>query len=262
MKVRIGKPIPYNNNIDEMIENWSNKVAELSKDTPEKKKPKKEKKINYAQKSASAFNILTRLYQYYALYILFLPLFGFTFYKFNIKRNNELQNKQYIYAPNHISYMDVFLVNLAANRPLAYMAKQELFQTNSWLQCWVTRNILRLGAFAVNREKVALSTIKTVKEVFRAKYNLCIFPQGGIRKNKIVEKINPGFIYFAKVNKIDIVPIGLCGLETYNWKLFNKQKVDVVVGKPISYKLDEEEIVNEWCKQISELTGYENKNVI
>lgn len=214
--------------------------------------------INYAAKKAKDFNILTRLYQYYALYILFLPIFSL-FYKFNLKRNNNLENKPYIIASNHISYLDVFLVNWAGNRQMAYMAKQELFQTGTWLKEWVTRNILRLGAFAVNREKPSISTIKTVKEVFKANFSLCIFPQGGIKKNKIIEKINPGFIYFAKSNKVDILPVALSGFESYNWNIFKKQKADIIVGEPISYELDDNEIVHQWCEQISSLTGYENK---
>lgn len=218
-------------------------------------------KINFAQKKAADFNILTRLYQYYALYILFLPLFSLVFYKFNFIRNKNLEKKPYIIAPNHISYMDVFIVNHLIARPLAYMAKQELFKTDTKLNRWVTRNVLRLGGFAVNREKVGLSTIKSVKEVFKAGYNLCIFPQGGIRKNKVIENINPGFIYFAKTNKVDIVPVALSGLENYNWKPFKRQKVDVKAGTPISYELDEQEIVRQWAKQVSELSGYENKNI-
>jgi len=123
------------------------------------------KNMNFANRKAKEFNILTRLYQYYALYILFLPIFGTLFYKFKVQRNKNLENKPYLLAPNHISYLDVFVANHGLSRRLAYMAKQELFKTDTWKQCWVTRNILRLGAFAVNREKVALSTIKTVKEV-------------------------------------------------------------------------------------------------
>ncbi len=219
-----------------------------------------EKKINFAQKKAKDFNILTRLYQYYALYILFLPLFSTLFYKFKVKRNKNLEKKPYIVAANHISYMDVFIVNYALSRPLAYMAKQELFKTDSWAKRWVTRNVLRLGGFAVNREKVGISTIKSVKEVFRANYNLCIFPQGGIRKNKTIESINPGFIYFAKTNKIDILPIALSGLETYNWKPFRRQEVNICVGEPISYELSDDEIISSWCSQIANLSGYENKN--
>ncbi len=254
MKVKIGKPIPYNDDIEAMMKLWCEEVSNLSEES-------KKVNENYAHRKAKDFNILTRLYQYYALYILFLPIFGTLFYKFKVKRNKNLEKKPYIIAPNHISYMDVFIVNYGIARPLAYMAKQELFQTGSWLKDYVRKNILRLGAFAVNREKVGISTIKTAKEVFKAKYNLCIFPQGGIRKNKIIENINPGFIYFAKTNKIDIVPVGISGLETYNWKPFRKQKVNINIGEPISWQLDENEIVKHWCKQISDLTGYQNLNV-
>ena len=262
MKIKIGKPIPYNNNVEEMMELWAKKVKELAQESTTKKEENKEKEkkpINYASKKAKNFNILTRLYQYYALYILFLPLFSLFFYNFKIKRNKNLEKKQYIVAANHISYMDVFLVNFAIGRPLAYMAKQELFDLSNWKRRWVAKNVSRLGAFAVNREKVSISTIKTVKEVFKANYNLCIFPQGGIRKNKVIENINGGFVYFAKNNKIDILPVALSGLENYNWKFFKKQDVKVITGEPISYKLDEEEIVKQWCDQIAKLTGYENK---
>ncbi len=220
------------------------------------------KDINFAQRKAGDFNILTRLYQFYALFILYLPFFGGLFYKFNIKRNKNLEKKPYIVAPNHISYMDVFIVNFAVGRPLAYMAKLELFKTNTPFQRWITKNVLRLGGFAVNRDKVSLSTIKTVKEVFKAKYNLCIFPQGGIRKNKTIENINEGFIYFAKTNKIDVLPVALSGLESYNWKLFKKQPVSIKVGEPISYELDEKEITKRWTEQIAKLTGYEVKNEV
>ena len=217
------------------------------------------KNINFAQKKAKDFNILTRLYQFYSLYILFFPIFGFLFYNFKINRNKKLDKKKlYIIAPNHVSYLDVFIVNHAMGMPLAYMAKKELFRISTKLQRYVARNIYRLGAFAVNREKVSVSTIRTTKEVFRAKYNLCIFPQGGIRKNKTIENINGGFIYFAKTNKVDIIPVGISGLEEYNWKPFKKKEIKINVGEPISWELDECEILSQWCEQISQLTGYKN----
>ena len=31
------------------------------------------------------------------------------------------------------------------------------------------------------------------------------------------------------------------------------------IGTPISYKLDEDEIVKEWARQICEMTGFENR---
>ena len=219
-------------------------------------------KINFTQKKAKDFNIWTRLYQRYAALVLFNPIFGGLFYNFKYNRNKNLdKNKLYIIAPNHTSYLDVFIINVAMQRPLAYIAKQELFQIDTPLHRYVAKNIWRLGAFAVNREKVGLTTIKSVKEVFKANYHLCIFPEGGIRKNKKIEKINEGFVYFAKTNKIDIVPVGISGVEEYNWKAFRRKPVDVNVGEPISWELDEKEIVKQWREQVCTLTGYENKEI-
>lgn len=220
------------------------------------------KKINFSQKKAADFNILTRLYQYYTMYVLFLPVFAGLFYNFKINKNKNIDKKKlYIIAPNHISYLDVFAINYAIGMPLAYIAKQELFKIDTWKQRYVAKNIFRLGAFAVNREKVGISTIKSAKEVFKAKYNLCIFPQGGIRKNKVIENINEGFIYFAKTNKIDIVPVGMTGIEEYNWKPFKKKDVKINIGNPISWELDEKEILKQWCEQICELTNYKNNQI-
>lgn len=216
-------------------------------------------KTKYFQKKAKDFNFLTRLYQFYTIYVLLKPFIEFPFY--NLKTHSEFKpekGKNYILAPNHISYLDVFFANMVYKRKLAYIAKQELFRTETAGQRYVAKNIYRLGAFALNREKVGISTIKSAKEVFRAKYDLCIFPQGGIRKNKTIENINGGFIYFAKTNKVDIVPMGITGFEEYNWKLFKKKDATIKIGKPISWQLDEEEILKQWCEQICELTGYVN----
>lgn len=218
-------------------------------------KEKRDKK-NYAKKHASDFNFLTRLYQFYALYIIFLP-FSFLFYSIKFKKNNFDVKKPCIVAPNHISYFDPFLATLAAGLGLAYMAKKELFEGESFLAKYVTKNVSRLGAFAVNREKLEVSTIKSAKEVFKANFSLCIFPQGGIRKNKRIENVNKGFVVVAKMVKADILPVAICGVEQYSWNVFKRAKIKVEVGKPISYLDDEEDIIQNWRKQIADMTNYE-----
>lgn len=209
-------------------------------------------KINYARKYTKDFNILTRLYQIYALYILYIPIFGL-FYKFKCIGNKKIEKKPYIFAPNHISYCDPFLATMVTKRSFAYMAKKELYESSNY----IAKNISRLGAFSVNREKLEVSTIKTCKDVFKAKFNLCIFPQGGIRKNKKIEQVNKGFAVIAKMVKADIVPIGISGLEQYSWNIFKRPLVLMKMGTPISFEKSEDEILQEWREQISELTGYE-----
>lgn len=211
------------------------------------------KEVNYAKIEAKDLNILTRLYQCYALYFLFkisLELFYRIKY---LGREKKQKGKTYILAPNHISYLDVFLASIGFRGPVSYMAKKELFESSNWLAV----NMRRLGAFAVNREKPEISTFKSVKEVFKTNYSLGIFPQGGIKRNRKLENINKGIAIFAKKFKKDILPVALSGLEEYNWNPFKPKQVNVTICDPISYELPEDEIIAKWCREISEATGYE-----
>ena len=215
-------------------------------------KDKHRKKHNYTRKYAKDFNILTILYQFYALYILFIP-FSMLFYSIKLNKNKQKLDAPCIVAPNHISYFDPFLATLASGLGIAYMAKKELFEESNY----VAKNISRLGAFAVNREKLEVSTIKSAKEVFKAKFSLCIFPQGEIRKNKKIEAINKGFVVLAKMVKVDILPVAITGVEQYNWNIFKRQKIEITVGSPISYLEDDDEIIDNWRKQVSDMSNYE-----
>lgn len=207
---------------------------------------------NYARRYANEFNIFRTIYQ--ALWCLFvaIPVFWF-FYKFEIKgRENIPKDGKFICAANHVSHLDPFLVSVAIRKPIAYMAKKELFENSSFF----TLNMDWLGAFAVNREKLEVSTIKTVKELYKTKWLLGIFPQGGIRKNHTIEKINKGFAVIAKAAKWDILPISITGCEKYNWIPFGA-KVIVQIGKPISYKMSQDEIIENWGKQVATMSNYQ-----
>ncbi len=207
---------------------------------------------NYARRYANEFNIFRAIYQ--ALWCLFvaIPVFWF-FYKFEIKgRENIPKDGKFICAANHVSHLDPFLVSVAIRKPIAYMAKKELFENSSFF----TLNMDWLGAFAVNREKLEVSTIKTVKELYKTKWLLGIFPQGGIRKNHTIEKINKGFAVIAKAAKWDILPISITGCEKYNWIPFGA-KVIVQIGKPISYKMSQDKIIENWGKQVATMSNYQ-----
>ncbi len=214
---------------------------------------KKKKAKNYARKYAKDYNFLTIIYQKYAVF-LYRLVFNF-FYRFNFKgKKNIKKNARYIVAANHISYFDPLLISNITGINIAYMAKKELFEGSRWF----AKRISWLGAFAVNRENPEVSTIKTVLDVSKAKWNLGIFPQGGIRRDKTIKDINKGFIVFAKMLKLNILPIGITGCEEYNWKPFQGQ-ISVKIGKEIPFDLPEEEILRRWANSIEELTGYRNE---
>ena len=214
---------------------------------------KKEK--NYNKRCEKDYSIFRTSYYMFFLFLVVLPV---TKLMYNLKiegRENLPKKSRVIFAGNHVSYIDPPLIALAAWRTIAYMAKQELFHDDSKLLRFLVHS---LGAFAVNREKPEIATFKTVKAVFNTSWSLGIFPQGKIIKEPVIRQIHKGFIMFAKKFKADIVPVGICGFDGYAKKLFEKH-VTVKIGKPISYELEENEILKEWARQICELTGYKNE---
>src|SRR5574344_11607 len=218
------------------------------------KMAKKEEK-NYAKRYANEYNFLRALFQAFTVYIMSYPFLKTVY---NIKRegmeNLPTDGRKFIFAGNHVSMFDPLLMSFGVNRPVAYMAKKELFAKGNNLEWWVKH----LVAFAVDREKPEIPTFNTVKEVCKTKnWSLGIFPQGGIRDNKKIENIQRGFAVIAKHAKADIVPVSIIGFDGYTKKPFS-QNIRIKVNKPISYELELDEIIYQWSKQICDDTGFEN----
>lgn len=210
---------------------------------------------NYNSRNEKDYNFWRALY--YQLFVVFVVM-PVSKLMYNIKvegRENVPKESRVIYAGNHVSYLDPPMMSYAVHRRIAYMAKKELFESDNKLLKFLVHS---LGGFAVNREKPELATFKTVKAVFNTPWSLGIFPQGKIVKEPVIKNITKGFVLFAKKFQADIVPVGICGFDGYAKKLFEKN-MTLKIGTPISYELDEDEIVREWARQICEFTGFENQ---
>jgi len=113
-----------------------------------------------------------------------------------------------VVAANHFSSMDPPLVSVALNyRPIAYMAKKELFEGSCWMR-WYN---IAMSSFAVNREKLELSTIKTAHKILKSgKWALGIFPEGTRKKDgEALSEAKRGVAYFAKSAKVPVLPLGI-----------------------------------------------------
>lgn len=215
---------------------------------------------NFNRRYAKEYNLFRKLFYMAFLYIV---VYGFyaIFYDYKIEGRENLPKKmnqrgKCIYAANHVSVFDPPMVAMAANCPIAFMAKKELFEPNEKLS-WL---IKRLGAFAVDRSKPEIATFKTVKDIVHdTDWPLGIFPQGGTRPYGKLEDLKKGFAEIAKFAKADIVPVAISEWTGYpKLKPFTRKHVVIKIGKPISYELSDEEILYRWAEQISQLAEYEN----
>ena len=151
---------------------------------------------------------LTKLYQYFVIYFLFIPVY-YIFYRLKVygKENIPKDKKPFIIMSNHLSNNDPPLVSTALMLPIAYMAKKELFSLPFF--GWA---IILLGAFSVDREKVEKTTIKATKEIIQKKWCLGIFLEGTRSKTLgMLGNPNVGVAYISHFNNVPILPVGIIG---------------------------------------------------
>lgn len=140
-------------------------------------------------------------------------------------------DRPYVLAPVHRSFLDFALVAGVTTRRLRYMGKAEL-----WKYAWGGRVLEALGAFPVHRGAADRDALHTSIEVVRAGEPLVLFPEGTRRTGPVVEELFEGAAYVAARAGVPIVPVGIGGSERAmqkGKKLPRPVKVHVVVGDPI-----------------------------
>ena len=237
----------------------------------EHQKPK-ETKRNYAKRERKEYGFGIEFFQRFAIAFIVVPLIRL-FHGIEIKGSENIpEEESFILAPTHTNYLDPLLAYYATKRPAAFMAKKELFEI--W---WLCPLIVGLGAFAVNREKLEIATIKTAQMIIQTKkWILSLFPQGSRDKAKQITKITPGFAYFARVAKSKVLPVSivlqenkreetglLARFETIfdNTPLLRKMRssystYEIIIGKPIEYSKNLGETMERWCDAICEISPY------
>lgn len=166
-------------------------------------------------------------------------------------RENIPKTNNYVAVGNHLSTLDPILVCNILDRPVAYMAKKELFY-----HPFIKLMLDWLGAFAVDREKVGLSTIKTAKAIKDTKnWVLGLFPQGTREKGNEIHNVTMGFVKLAKATKCDILPIGIVGTDNPK-KIPFTGKIIVKIGPAVKYSDNTDEMFDKWIEAIQELTGF------
>ena len=191
---------------------------------------------NYNRRYAKEYGLGRSIFYRWFLYFVVLPVSCLQYTIKIVGKENLKKGEKYLYAGNHTSYLDPPFVALAANKKVAFMAKQELFT-----------------------DKNGLLRFKTVLELLKTDWSLGIFPEGKTSQSHILENVQKGFTLIAKKAKADVVPIGIKGFDGYAGKSLFKKHITITIGKPISYELPPEEILKQWAEQICEYTGYENR---
>ena len=134
-----------------------------------------------------------------------------------------------ILASNHRSNMDPVLLASALQRPVAFMAKAELFVGPlGWIMRWI-------GQFPVRRGGIDREALRRTDAVLARGSMLGLFPEG-TRGEGDFAAVHPGLAYIVVRQRCPVLPVVIFGTERvkrrFGWLPF-ASPVRIVIGPPI-----------------------------
>lgn len=140
----------------------------------------------------------------------------------------------YVFASNHLSYMDTPVALAYIPVQFRFLAKKGLFQIPL-----LGHHLRRAGHIPVPREnpRAAIKTMQTAAQVIRERgISMLIFPEGGRSRNGRLGSFKEGAAYIAIKAGVPLVPVGLAGTATvlpFGSAHIRAGHVRLVVGDPI-----------------------------
>lgn len=179
-----------------------------------------------------------------------------------IGEHNIKDNKNYIFAPNHSSFMDFPVLFVAINKYLVFVAKKELKKIP------IFKSILNVSGFIfVDRDNTsdAIDSLNELKsDIKNTPRSVVVFPEGTRSSSNQLQSFKKGAAVLSINTGLPIIPVYIMGsFDWWDTKNFRKNSNKIVVnfGKSIitenkQYE-DRENITNSIKKEIIKLQNNE-----
>ena len=168
---------------------------------------------------------------YWLVRAILQPFFHVYFRLSRIGREHIPQSGPVIFASNHRSFLDPFLIGTMMRRPIYYVAKKELFANRvvGWL-------LNSLGAFPIDRGSGDDDAMATARSILDRGDCVLIFPEGTRIRPGVLGAPKSGVGRLALQTGAPVVPIALIGTEAIRrgWRI-RPHKVRVRCGRPITF---------------------------
>lgn len=170
-------------------------------------------------------------------------LLGRLVYSLRIESTPDLPDGPVVIAANHFSHLDPPLVATAFDRPIRYLAVDEL-AGNSFL---MDRVLDWFGTVPVPRGRVPLGAMRTSLELLDHGHTVGVFPEGARVRQWGERTPKRGAAWLAVRAGVPMVPVVIKGTDRAfdidnNW---HRAKVEIVVGEPLQGG-NVDDIISSW----------------
>lgn len=155
-----------------------------------------------------------------------------------------------LFAPNHVSFLDIPMLGVAVDRPLHFVGKASLFR-GRWVG-WLYRN---LNGIALQRGPA--SRVGLMEAVRRLKdgRSVVLYPEGARSLDGRLQIPRPGIGMVAALSGAKVIPVYISGtdraLPVGAWRI-RSHPVTVYIGEPMHFGAPNESIQGkEYYNQIS-----------
>ena len=141
-----------------------------------------------------------------------------------------------IFAPNHQSYLDIFILLKILPRPFRFVVMRKLFKVPV-----IGQHIKQAGFISLDRKdrKGSIRTIHLIIDMLAKNESFVIFPEGKLTLDGRIGEFGRGTSIIIQRSRKPVVPISIDGtfgvLPKGAWKL-EPAEVRVNIGKPVYFE--------------------------
>jgi acyl-[acyl-carrier-protein]-phospholipid O-acyltransferase/long-chain-fatty-acid--[acyl-carrier-protein] ligase len=105
--------------------------------------------------------------------------------------------------PNHISYVDAVILQLACPRPIRFLVYDQIYRAR-----FLHWGLRLLGAIPIS-PKIARTAIETAVNALARGEVVCLFPEGALTRTATLQRLNRGYELIARKARVPVMPVWL-----------------------------------------------------
>jgi acyl-[acyl-carrier-protein]-phospholipid O-acyltransferase/long-chain-fatty-acid--[acyl-carrier-protein] ligase len=124
-------------------------------------------------------------------------------YRVAVHGQEKLPTGGFLLLPNHLSYIDAVVLQIACPRPIRFIVHDEIYKLR------LLNPIFRaIGALPISAKR-SKETLRAAAELIEQGEIVCVFPEGELSRTGMLLRLRRGYELIARTAKCPVVPVWL-----------------------------------------------------